>query len=91
MSNAKKTTTVDLVIRLHVEGSPADVAKHLGALQCLASIMATQAEDGLWSAGDPDGETDDGPSEHVADIERAYEQTVLIDGKAAWTANEGDD
>jgi hypothetical protein len=81
-----ETTTVDLVIRLQVAGSPADVAKHLGALQCLASIMATQAEDGLWSGGSPDGEVDEIPSEHVADIDHAYEQAVLIDGKTVWTA-----
>jgi hypothetical protein len=84
-----QTTTVDLVIRLQVKGTPAEVAKHLGALQCLASVMAMQAEDGLWSAGHPDGDTVDGPSEYVADIDRAYEQSVRIDGEIAWTAEGG--
>lgn len=85
------TTTVDLVIRLTIPGTAAEVAEHLGALQCLASVMATQAEDGLWSAGHPDGETDEGPSEHVADIDRAYEQAVLIDGTPIWTADDHDE
>ncbi|HSX21540.1 MAG TPA: hypothetical protein VLE97_02045 [Gaiellaceae bacterium] len=49
-SKPEPTTTVDLVIRLQVKGSPAEVAEHLGALQCLASVMATQAEDGLNTA-----------------------------------------
>ena len=82
------TTTVDLVIRLKIPGSPTEVAEYLDALQCLASIMAVQAEDGLWSLGQPDAENDEGPSEHVADIDRAYEQAILIDGETAWTLDD---
>jgi hypothetical protein len=82
-TNAKTETTVDLVIRLQVKGSPADVATYRAALECLAEVMAVQAEDGLWSLGQPDAETDDGPSEHVADILSARVQTVLIEGNAS--------
>jgi hypothetical protein len=84
-----ETTTVDIVIRLQVKGSPAEVARHLGALQCLASVMAVQAEDGLWSLGQPEAEDDDGPSEHVADVDCTREHAILIDGRTAWTADEG--
>src|SRR5437899_13070578 len=79
-AKAKTTTTVDIVIRLEVAGCPADVAKHRGALRCLADVMRVQAEDGLWSLGHEGGENDEGPSEYVADIERALVQTVAIDG-----------
>ena len=75
-----ETTTVDLVIRLQVAGSPADVVTYLDPLYCLADVMAVQAEDGLWSLGSPEAETDDGPSRYVADIERASVQAVLIEG-----------
>jgi hypothetical protein len=74
------TTTVDLVIRLQVKGSPAEVEKYREALGCLACVMVVQAEDGLWSLGCEDAETDDGPSEYVADIERANVHAVLIEG-----------
>jgi len=72
------TTTVDLVIRLQVAGSPAEVARYRAALECLAEVMVVQAEDGLWTLGCADGEGDDGPSEHVADIESARVHAVLI-------------
>lgn len=76
---AAKTTTVDLVIRLQVAGSPAEVERYRAALECLAEVMVVQAEDGLWSLGHAEAETDDGPSEYVADIESARVQAVLID------------
>lgn|SRR5574341_2128797 len=74
------TTTVDVVIRLQVAGSPAEVARYRDALECLADVMRVQAEDGLWTAGyedDGDGET---PNEYVAVIKRASIHAVLIDG-----------
>lgn len=74
------TTTVDLVIRLRVAGSPAEVATHLDPLYCLADVMAVQAEDGLWSLGSPEAETEDGASRYVAAIESARVQAVLIEG-----------
>jgi hypothetical protein len=74
-------TTVDLVIRLQVAGSPAEVAAHLDALHNLADVMVVQAEDGLWTLGSPDAENDDVPNEHVADIESARLQAVLIEGR----------
>ena len=76
------TTTVDLVIRLRVAGEPANVATYLDPLYCLADVMAVQAEDGLWSLGSPEAETDDGPSRFVADIESARVRAVLIEGSA---------
>ncbi|MBZ5737515.1 hypothetical protein [Nocardioides mangrovi] len=76
-----ETTTVDLVIRLHVAGAPADVATYLDPLYCLADVMAVQAEDGLWSLGSPEAETNDGPSHFVADIDRARVQAILIEGR----------
>lgn len=75
-----KTTTVDIVIRLQVAGSPAEVAKYRDALECLADVMRVQAEDGLWSLGHEDGENDDGPSEYIADIEAMRVSAVLIEG-----------
>jgi hypothetical protein len=75
-----QTTTVDIVIRLQVAGTPADVAKYRNALGCLADVMLVQAEDGLWSLGHEDAENDDGPSEHVADIEYTTVHAVLIEG-----------
>lgn len=75
------TTTVDLVIRLQVAGSPTDIGTDLDSLYCLADVMAVQAEDGLWSLGSPEAETDDGPSEHVAEIVSARVQAVLIEGR----------
>ena len=74
------TTTVDLVIRLQVAGSPAEVARYRDALECLADVMCVQAEDGLWSLGYEDAESDDGPNEHVADIESLRVHAVLIEG-----------
>ena len=85
------TTTVDLVIRLQIPGTSAEVANYLSALQSLASVMATQAEDGLWSLGHEHGENDDGPSEYIADIDVAHEQAVLVDGKPIWTADDEDE
>lgn len=75
-----KTTTVDIVIRLQVAGSPAEVAKYRDALECLADVMRVQAEDGLWSLGHEDGKNDDGPSEYIADIETMRVSAVLIEG-----------
>ena len=74
------TTTVDLVIRLQVAGSPAEVARYRDALECLADVMRVQAEDGLWSLGYEDAESDDAPNEHVADIESLLVHAVLIEG-----------
>lgn len=79
------TTTVDFVIRLRVAGSPTEVATHLDPLYCLADVMAVQAEDGLWSLGSPEAETDEGPSRYVAAIESARVQAVLIEGIAEGT------
>lgn len=77
--STKSTTTVDLVLRLQVEGSPTDVATYRAALECLADVMRVQAEDGLWSLGQPEAESESGPSTHVADIESAHVLDVLID------------
>ena len=74
------TTTVDLVIRLQVVGTPAEVALYRDALECLADVMRVQAEDGLYSLGHEDAETEDGPSEYVADIETMHVHAVLIEG-----------
>jgi hypothetical protein len=74
------TTTVDLVIRIQVVGTPADVANCRSALECLADVMAVQAEDGLWSLGHEDAENDDGPSEPIANITSTHVHAVLIDG-----------
>jgi hypothetical protein len=77
----KLTTTVDLVIRLQVVGTAADVENCRGALGCLADVMAAQAEDGLWSLGQPDVQTNDGvTSEPIANITSASVHAVLIDG-----------
>lgn len=76
------TTTVDLIIRLRVAGTPVEVATFLDPLYCLADVMAVQAEDGLWSLGTPEAETDDGPSHVVAAIESARVQAVMIEGSA---------
>ena len=78
--DSREETTVDLVIRLRVAGTPAEVARYRAALECLAAVMAVQAEDGLWSLGHAEAESDEGPSEHVADIESACVHTVLIEG-----------
>lgn len=75
------TTTVDLVIRLQVVDSPANVAKYRAVLERLADIMRVQAEDGLWSLGHADAEDHYGhPSEYVADVETARVHAVLIEG-----------
>lgn len=79
--NAPATTTVDLVIRLEIRGAPDDVAHYRAALECLADVMRVQAEDGLWTLGQSEAESDDGPSAHVADIESAHVQAVLIEGQ----------
>lgn len=78
-----QTTTVDLVIRLRVAGTPAEVAAHFDPLYCLAAVMAVQAEDGLWSLGSPEAEWEGGPSRFVAEIEEARVQAVLIEGRKA--------
>lgn len=74
------TTTVDLVIRIQVAGTPAEVARYRDALEHLAEVMAVQAEDGLWTLGHAEAETDGGPSELVAEIETAHVHAVLIGG-----------
>ncbi len=74
------TTTVDLVIRIQVVGAPADVANCRNALECLAEVMAVQAEDGPWSLGHEDAENDDGPSEPIANITSTRVHAVLIEG-----------
>lgn len=84
-----QTTTVDLVIRLRVAGTASELATYLDPLYCLADVMAVQAEDGLWSLGSPDAETDDGPSTFVADIETARVQAVLIGGRTPTSREEG--
>ena len=76
-----ETTTVDLVIRLQVVDSPANVARLRSALENLAEVMAVQAEDGLWTLGHAEAETEGGASEHVADIETARVHAVLIEGR----------
>lgn len=83
-----QTTIVDLVIRLRVAGTPAEVATYLDPLYCFADVMAVQAEDGLWSLGSPDTETDNGPSRLVADIDSARVQAVLIEGSAPTSREE---
>lgn len=75
------TTTVDIVIRLQVEGSPTDVATYTAALQNLGEVMVVQCEDGLWSLGSPESEDEDGPSEHVAEIPSARVHAVIIHDK----------
>lgn len=75
------TTTVDLVIRLQVVGDAADVENCREALCCLADVMAVQAEDGLWSLGQPETRGADGrESEPVAGIESASVHAVRIGG-----------
>lgn len=79
------TTTVDLVIRLQVKGSPTEVASYRVALQMLAEIMVVQAEEGLWSAGYEDGGDEEEPNEYVADIVRTRVQAILIEGSDTLT------
>jgi hypothetical protein len=81
LESEQLSTTVDLVIRLQVKDSPTEVAKYRAALECLAEIMVVQAEDGLWSLGHAEAETEDGPSKLVANIESARVQAVLIEGR----------
>jgi hypothetical protein len=80
---SRKTTTVDIVIRLQVAGSPADVARYRAALDCLADVMRVQAEDGLWSAGYEDGGDEETPNQYIADIENSRVHSILINGKAS--------
>lgn len=84
---AKKTTTVDVVIRLQVKGSPDTVADFRESLDNLAHVMLVQAEDGLWSLGYEDAEADEGdpPNEHVADFESMAVHAILIEGTDALT------
>jgi len=78
VSKSTETTAVDLVIRLEVEGSKEAVAKRV------------QAEDGLWSLGQPEAEDSRGrPSEYVADIETVVVRSVLIDGEDRLTQKGG--
>jgi len=78
-----KTTTVDLVIRLQIEGSSTDVACYRTALENLAQVMCVHTEDGLWSAGYADGGSDEAPNEFVTDIESCVVHAVRIDGEEA--------
>lgn len=80
-----ETTTVDIVIRLRVKGSQAEVARYRAALEMLAEVMVVQAEDGLYSQGYEDGGDEEDPNEYVADIEHTRVQAVLIDGVDALT------
>ena len=75
-------TTVDVVIRLQVKGSPATVAQYRDALDNLACVMLVQAEDGLWSLGYEDAEAEEGdpPNEFVADFESMRVHAIVIDG-----------
>jgi len=84
-ATAETMTTVDLIIRLQVAGSPADVARYRAALENLAAVMAVQTEDGLWTLGHAEAETEGGPSELVAEIETARALAVLIEGSDALT------
>lgn len=88
---APQTTTVDIVVRIQVAGSPpwSDVARWRSALECLGEVMAVQTEDGLWTLGHAEAETDEGPSEHVADIERAVVHSVRIAGLDDLVEGEG--
>ena len=79
--SAGEMTIVDLVIRLRIPGTPNDVATYLDPLYCLADVMAVQAEDGLWTLGSPEAETDEGPSRFVAPIESARVLAVHIVGR----------
>jgi hypothetical protein len=72
------TTAVDLIVRIEVVGARADVENCRDALDCLAAVMAVQAEDGLYSLGSADAENDDGPSEIVANIASTKVHAVLI-------------
>lgn len=74
------STTVDIVIRIQIVGAPADVEGCRSALDCLADVMAVQAEDGLYRLGHPDAECDDIQNDPVATILRTHVQAVLIDG-----------
>jgi hypothetical protein len=79
------TTIVDIVIRIEVVGTPADVENCRRPLECLAEVMAVQAEDGLWSLGHEHAENDDGPSEPVANIMSTKVHAVLIKNSDALT------
>lgn len=81
------TTTVDIVIRIEVVGEPADVENCRSALDCLADVMAVQAEDGLWSLGHEGAENADGPSEPIANITSTKVHAVLIDGVKSTCSN----
>lgn len=77
---AAETTTVQIVISLAVDGSRADVERYRNALQALADAMLVQAEDGLWSLGYVDAESEDAPNERLADISNAHVRAVRIQG-----------
>lgn len=78
IASSVKTTTVDLVIRLQIEGSPAEVERFRGALINLADVMRVQAEEGLWL----DGYRDDSEyNKFLADTNTSEVHAVLIDGK----------
>jgi len=75
------STQVTITITLTVEGD--DVATNpevLAALDSLADVMLVQAEDGLWSLGSPESETDDGPSEYLRAIESASTAVTTTPG-----------
>lgn len=72
------TTTVDIVIRLRIAGTVADLAKHRAALAALADVMRVQAEDGLWTAGYEDGGDEEEPNAYIANIDNAGVLAIII-------------
>jgi hypothetical protein len=84
--SAPITTDVDIVIRVQVVGEPRDVEGCRDALDCLADVMAVQAEDGLYRLGHPDAECDDIPNEPVATILSTKVHAVLIGADGALQA-----
>lgn len=83
MNTKTATTTVDIVIRLQVQGSPAEVATYREALENLADVMRVQAEDGLYSLGYEDAEADDEddePNEFIAHFDSMNVHAILIEG-----------
>ncbi len=87
MNTKTATTTVDIVIRLQVQGSPAEVATYREALENLADVMRVQAEDGLYSLGyedaeadDEDDDEDDEPNEFIAHFDSMNVHAILIEG-----------
>lgn len=78
----EQTTSVDIVIRFEVAGSLAEVETYRSALEYLAFNMLVQTEDGLWSLGSPEAETDEAVSEYVADIFEPEVQAIRIQSES---------